>query len=700
MSLQSLDSTSIQQRLDGWLEVEFTFLQTAPLAARIASLSVTEQYQLLETIRRVAATQIQLAFELAHSALQQWQRLDMDLLESWARHTMERYDRAGLQAAMLLVRDLEHFQGYRLEQTVGSLLEGQQRVLLHFIHGLAGRELKIAQGEGIWSDSETLYLPRVLTILPNRAANETLYRAAAVYLWAQIRFGTFLPPLFAEPRVDEGLLALFDSMERLRLEGVIGRELPGLYRAMTGLRQQLGEDVLPSAWQPLAQQLQRPGTTVEQVLALSHQWLGGLQPLPTVCYQGVLQLERVRLVRQQRIERERACFRVELQQHLAHAPPQQPPPQRDPSTTEAPLCQEELLEGGTISVDQLNTNIPAALATLSQSITLDLGSIPPDYLTAAGAGDYELMRRCQQDEDPVSVWEGTYHEEGAFLYDEWNHERHYYHRGWCAVRECTVEPLADDFVAQTLQRYHSEMQHLYRTFEAMRDEDQLLKRQPVGDDIDIDALVDGQSDLLRGEELSDQLYTRMYRSQRNIAVLFMVDMSGSTRGWINDAEREALVLMSEALERLGDRYAIYGFSGTSRKRCEIYPIKGFSERYGAEVQGRISAIRPKDYTRMGAAVRHLTQKLLAVDANSRILITISDGKPDDYNDYHGAYGIEDTRRALTEARRSAIHPYCITIDTEARDYLPRLYGPAAFTVIADVKELPRRITEIYRRLTR
>jgi nitric oxide reductase NorD protein len=191
----------------------------------------------------------------------------------------------------------------------------------------------------------------------------------------------------------------------------------------------------------------------------------------------------------------------------------------------------------------------------------------------------------------------------------------------------------------------------------------------------------------------------MHRSDRNIAVLFMVDMSGSTKGWINEAEREALVLLCEALESLGDRYAIYGFSGVGRKRCEVYTIKTFADHYDHAVHARISGIQPQEYTRMGAPIRHLSRILNESAARTRLLITLSDGKPDDYADYKGDYGIEDTRRALIEARRSGIHPYCITIDETARDYLPHLYGPAAYTVVGRVTDLPQKVADIYRKLT-
>jgi nitric oxide reductase NorD protein len=234
----------------------------------------------------------------------------------------------------------------------------------------------------------------------------------------------------------------------------------------------------------------------------------------------------------------------------------------------------------------------------------------------------------------------------------------------------------------------------------MRDEDRLLKRQIHGDNVDFDALVEALADVRSGREMSDRLFTRLHRTERNIAVVFMVDMSGSTKGWINDAERESLVLLCEALETLGDRYAIYGFSGMTRKKCEIFRIKRFDEPYDETVRGRISGVRPQDYTRMGFAIRHATDLLLAVEAKTRLLITLSDGKPDDYHDnYRGKYGIEDTRRALLEATRAGIRPFCITLDQEARDYLPHLYGAARYTVVDDVAKLPYKVADIYRRLT-
>lgn len=110
---------------------------------------------------------------------------------------------------------------------------------------------------------------------------------------------------------------------------------------------------------------------------------------------------------------------------------------------------------------------------------------------------------------------------------------------------------------------------------------------------------------------------------------------------------------------LGDRYAIYGFSGMTRKKCELFRIKTFDDFYIDDTRARIAAIEPQEYTRMGVTIRHLTRRFQDVEARTKLLITVSDGKPDDYDSYHGEYSIEDTRMSLFEARLEGIHPFVL-----------------------------------------
>lgn len=351
------------------------------------------------------------------------------------------------------------------------------------------------------------------------------------------------------------------------------------------------------------------------------------------------------------------------------------------------------------SLDDRPVAPPERLGSLLSSIYLDWGAIPAEYLQPAGPGDYDPQREGEQP-DAQTVWQGAYHETGACLYDEWDYQRRAYRKQWCVVRELEVPAGAAEFYPQTLIRYRGPLYALRRTFEILKGEQRRLRRQFHGEDVDLDALVDAWADVHAGQEMSDRLLTHLRRDERNIAVMLMLDMSGSTRGWVNDAERESLVLLTECLSILGDRLAIYGFSGITRKRCEIFRIKTFSQLMDDGVKERIAGISAMEYTRMGFAIRHLGTLLREQDAAIRLLITLSDGKPEDYDGYYrGQYGIEDTRQALFEVRRMGIHPFCITIDEQGQDYLPHLYGPAHYVVIKDIAQLPLRVAEIYRRLT-
>ncbi|HEY0634405.1 MAG TPA: VWA domain-containing protein [Gammaproteobacteria bacterium] len=697
--MSKLTPQEIHKSLDEWLDVEFSHLKTAPLVEAIAHLPAEQQRFILDWVRRVASIHVNLAYRFGWNVIGHLGHLDPATLQAWALHAMDRYDQGGLHAAMAVIEDVGHFIAQSRARAVGATFEVSARVLLPFLHGLSGRRLALAEGDEACTDSETIFLPSLLAVFDDEESNFRLYKAMAVHQWALVRYGTFRiarEQLCAHGNDTQQALAIFHRLETLRLDALIERELPGLYRQMAALDLQTARSALPPRWQQAQQALSAPGADVYA----SSRWLVRLlndELPPPRCYQGRIDWQAVTAVRDKRLAREQAQLRIALgelaREHLITAGAKQ-------GTARFTLHYEDVdPDEVELRLDEQALALPEQLKGVLGSIMQDLGEIPEEYLVAAGPGEYDPAQFIERQADPDEVWQGTYHEAGAFLYDEWDYQRQHYRKHWCAVREKVLVPVEDAFVAQTMHRYGRQIAQLRRSFEAMRDEDRLLKKQSSGDGVDIDALIEALADAQRGRELPEQLFTRNHRAERNIAVLFMVDMSGSTKGWINDAEREALLLLCEALESLGDRYAIYGFSGMTRKRCEIYRIKAFDEDYDATVRGRISAIRPQDYTRMGFAIRHLSKLLLEVNARTRLLITLSDGKPDDYHDYRGEYGIEDTRRALIEAKRSGIHPYCITIDEAARDYLPRMYGPAAFTVVSDVQQLPRKVSDIYRRLT-
>ena len=170
-----------------------------------------------------------------------------------------------------------------------------------------------------------------------------------------------------------------------------------------------------------------------------------------------------------------------------------------------------------------------------------------------------------------------------------------------------------------------------------------------------------------------------------------------------DVEKEALLLMAEALDALGDAYGVYGFSGYGREQVEFYVAKDFGESCDQRARERIAAIRPKRSTRMGPAIRHATRKLRAQEARVRVLLVLSDGYPQDY-DYgrdrtSRAYGIQDTMMALREAELQGIHTFCLTVDPAGNDYLREMCPERQYLVIDDVASLPRELPKVYRGLT-
>ena len=703
----SLTAEQMEERLDEFLVAVLSSRRTAAgIAQRLARCDRSQQEFVLHWVKAIARSgSAEIAYQFASHAVLALNLMDNEGIEAWILQAMDIYDNQGLHPAIASLQQVEKFSQAR--QTTGLALAEVEPILATFITGLSGRQLKLAVASETYTDTETLFLPALVNRFTTRNDNFLLYKAIVAHLWAQTWFGTWRLNLtqalqqFPQPQLAS---QLFHTLERLRLDACIARELPGLARDINQLLHQAGEIAILPAWQPLAEQL----ASVEATVQTSYDCLSKIyathQP-HVLCYQGVLMPERVEEIIALRLAREQQAFRLALVQLLPEHPPVEPLTEMVEMTsrfTVEPVPSPLLPEGFQFELHLDGQPIvpPARVKSLMDSIIQDIGMIPEEYLVAAGDGGYKILPEKSLERDPETVWQGVYHEDGAYFYKEWDYHRQHYRKNWCVLREMDVYPQAESFVTQTLQRYQGLVKHLRRTFEALRGEDKWLKAQPNGDEIDLDAVVTAYADAKQGLEMTNRLFVKMQKDERNIAVMLMVDMSGSTKGWINDAEREALVLLCEALETLGDRYAIYGFSGMTRKRCEIYRVKRFNEPYTNLVQQRISGIIPQDYTRMGVAIRHLSQLLKEIDARIKLLITLSDGRPDDYGDhYRGTYGIEDTRQALLEAKRDGIHPFCITLDTEAKDYLPHMYGAVNYIVIDEVRKLPLKVSDIYRKLT-
>ncbi len=332
----------------------------------------------------------------------------------------------------------------------------------------------------------------------------------------------------------------------------------------------------------------------------------------------------------------------------------------------------------------------------------------------------------------------------CYLYPEWDFRAGGFKARWCRVRERLMEEGTSDFYTETLSEYRLLVSQVRARFEHFLPElFRKVTRRYDGEDLDLDQLVDLVVDCRAGTTPSEKIYWRRERTQRDVAVALLLDMSATTNDYVQleaaravrptaanaqsysqylrriasgvdergkplrkraiDIEKQATIVLIQALESIGDSYAVYAFSGSGRGDVEFHVIKDFAESLSQRIARRIDAVAPAHATRMGAAIRHAVRKLERVEAQTRLLFLISDGRPYDRDYGRDAndqeYAVNDTRQALREAVRRKIRPFCLTIDKEGADYMRAMCEDLPYEVVARVEELPIRLITAYPKIT-
>ena len=329
----------------------------------------------------------------------------------------------------------------------------------------------------------------------------------------------------------------------------------------------------------------------------------------------------------------------------------------------------------------------------------------------------------------------------TFVYDEWDFRAEDYKPRWCIVRQKQMSEGDPAYYGQTLAGYSTLVNQIRRQFELLVPE--MFRKQRKledGEEIDIDDVIEAMVDIRTGSSPSDKLYWRRNKVQRDVAVVFLLDTSASTaeavdesrkgEDWdapddpveymtwlrtrrgegmrrsykrIIDLEKEACVLLINALEAVGDRYGIYAFSGYGRENVEFYTIKDIEENFSDSIKRRIDRVSPLHATRMGPTIRHATTKLDALDAKTKLLFLISDGRPQDRGysreGVEKEYAVHDTKMALDEAKAKDITAFALTVDKNGHDYLATMCQDMGYEILDDILQLPRRLLFLYRRLT-
>ncbi|MBT3068322.1 nitric oxide reductase activation protein NorD [Rhodoferax sp. U11-2br] len=335
---------------------------------------------------------------------------------------------------------------------------------------------------------------------------------------------------------------------------------------------------------------------------------------------------------------------------------------------------------------------------LTAANDMDALTIAPDGQTLASRVRFDLdLPSASADDVPLGP---------GLPLPEWDYRKSALLPGHCVVQVMQARQ-APAFVPSPALKLTA--RRIRRKLETLRDAPRPQHGQDSGDDIALDAWVRFNADLQGAGGLhtdSPPIYTRRVLSERSLATLLMADLSLSTDAYATPTERvidvirDALYVFGEALSAVDDPFAVWGFSSVRRNHVRLQHLKAFDEPWNDACRARVGAIRPGYYTRMGAAVRHATQQLAGRGEQRRLLMLLTDGKPNDLDVYEGRYGLEDTRQAIREAQALGLSTFCVTIDEKAHDYLPMLFGQQGYALVHRPHDLVKQLTQAWANLSR
>ena len=292
-------------------------------------------------------------------------------------------------------------------------------------------------------------------------------------------------------------------------------------------------------------------------------------------------------------------------------------------------------------------------------------------------------------------------------YDEWDYLIGRERAGWCTLIEKTAAEGHAEEIDEILERNRdlvNRVKHLVRAVQVQRPIK--LKRRLEGDRLDLDASISALIDMRSRLPPDPRVHSLLGRQQRDLSVLVLLDLSQSTNDLVPASgttvlqlAREATALLADAMERIGDRFAIHGFSSNGRHDVGYYRFKDFERAYGELARSRLAGMTGQLSTRMGTALRHAGSYLKERHTQRKLVLLITDGEPSDIDVHDSQYLVLDARKAVEENQRHGIYTYCMSLDPKADRYVSRIFGVRNWTVVDQLRRLPEKLPFLYMRLT-
>jgi len=336
-------------------------------------------------------------------------------------------------------------------------------------------------------------------------------------------------------------------------------------------------------------------------------------------------------------------------------------------------------------------------------------------LDVPGAGDdaneiWVLNSEFFRDEESTSInrQEGREPPPEPYHYAEWDYQMQLDRPDWCTVLEKRAKPGEVEVINDIVVKHKPIIGRLKHLIEAMQPQGvQRIRKQEDGDEIDLNAAVRAMIEMRMREQPDPRIMMRNVRKVRDLSVLLLIDLSESTNDAVLGSEssvlqlaREATVLLADALDKIGDPFAIHGFDSNGRHDIEYFRYKDFGAPYNDHAKARLAGMSGQLSTRMGAAMRHAGSILKRQPSNKKLLLVITDGEPADNDVRDPQYLRFDAKKAVEELTRNGISTYCLSLDPRADQYVSRIFGARNYMVVDHVQRLPEKLPMLYMGLTR
>ena len=585
--------------------------------------------------------------------------------EQWVGQIIQAIRSNEIAQANSLIENYPNFSS-QINKSI-ALFSDVSDILQKLIFSITQQELTLisldpAIEEQPYTDGKSIFLPISISLFDNYQDNYLLYKIIAFHLLGQIECHTNA----ALGEIGEGIseygdefLDLFSTLETLRINQYLKDTFPGMWKKILNIHEKLNINNYPE--HIFASQTE---TTVFDSLTWIKKFGIKEKPLEPVPYQCNFSPEKVTYIK------------TEI------------------TTAPQPLQMNINNQNNETFQEVNHSQIPERIY-FEHNSTSEVPTSPNQSQIDVWQNLAEKMERHQVKQEKLKREQ----KQTIYLYPEWDISLKQYRTDWCRVEEITIEQNIKDLQTIDDPKLKFFEYRIKKSLDLIINDQKFIRNQSDGDEINIDAWVSAKSNKTKHADDFQNLYIKNNKNNRSVAIMFAVDISGSTAGWKNKIIKQSTWLLSRTLAKLNDQYAIYAFSGSGREQCHIYPIKKFDESYNDQIKQRILSLEAQQYTRMGAAIRHLTKILKQTDAKTKILFVLTDGKPDNIDSYRGHYGIEDTRHAFNEAKAQHINPFVLTFDKEAMDYLPYMLGKKHFRLISNIAMLPIQISTIYKQLT-